>query len=318
MATWVFAQETDGALESNALEALTAAREWDDAPAAFYVGPAQDDVFAELGAHGAGHVYHLDPGDALPAATAAAALAEAVAADTPDLILFGPANTDRDVAGRLSARLDQPVITNAVGLEVGTDGVTVTNEMLGGSVVVRTRFTSDGPALVVTRPKTFNAEPLGSTIPQVTAMADPDLGHAGSARIVERHAEVSEGPDLEAADVVVAGGRGLGDPDKFALMDELADLLGGAVAGSRAVVDSGWVSYSYQVGQTGKTVKPSVYIACGISGAMQHLVGMKDSATIIAVNKDPDAPIFGISDLGVVGDLHKIVPALIEELKRRR
>ena len=126
MATWVFAQETDGALESNALEALTAAREWDDAPAAFYVGPAQDDVFAELGAHGAGHVYHLDPGDALPAATAAAALAEAVAADTPDLILFGPANTDRDVAGRLSARLDQPVITNAVGLEVGTDGVTVT------------------------------------------------------------------------------------------------------------------------------------------------------------------------------------------------
>jgi electron transfer flavoprotein alpha subunit len=152
----------------------------------------------------------------------------------------------------------------------------------------------------------------------VVPVALPDAGHAGEAVILERHAEVSEGPDLEEAAVVVTAGRGVGGADKMAALNELASLLGAAVGGTRAVIDAGWLPYSSQVGQTGKTVRPAVYIALGVSGAMQHLVGMKDSGTIIAVNKDEEAPIFHIADLGVVGDLHKVLPKLVEEIKARR
>ena len=158
---------------------------------------------------------------------------------------------------------------------------------------------------------------IGGGPAAVHAMPMPDTGHAGSATITESHVEESDGPDLEAASVVVSGGRGLGSPDKFEMMDELAGLLGGAVGGTRAVVDAGWVPYSYQIGQTGKTVKPAVYIACGVSGAMQHVVGMKGASTIIAINKDPEAPIFAVSDLGIVGDVHSVVPKLIDALKAR-
>jgi electron transfer flavoprotein alpha subunit len=136
--------------------------------------------------------------------------------------------------------------------------------------------------------------------------------------VVERRAEAASGPKLEEASVVISGGRGLGDPKNFELLDQLASLIGGAVGASRAVVDAGWVPYSMQVGQTGKTVKPEVYIACGISGAMQHTVGMKGAQTIIAINRDGDAPIFKLADLGVVGDALKILPKVIEEIKARQ
>jgi electron transfer flavoprotein alpha subunit len=208
------------------------------------------------------------------------------------------------------------VLANAVGLEVTDGSVVAYNEILGGTTKVATKA-EGGPVIVVTRPKAFPAEPAGGGAPEVVEVAVPDTGHAGSAQVLSRHVEASEGPDLEEADVIVSGGRGLGNADGFAMMDELAKLLGGAVGATRAVVDSGWVPYSYQIGQTGKTVKPGVYLACGISGAMQHLVGMKDSSTIIAINKDPEAPIFGVSDLGIVGDVNKVVPALVEALKAR-
>jgi electron transfer flavoprotein alpha subunit len=315
MLIWVFSTDVDGALAPGALDLVTKARSLGDV-AVFHVGTGSDGALAALGDHGATTVHHLDPGDALPSAAAAAALAQLIEAEGGEVVLFGMGSTDRDVAGRLAARLDRPVLANALDVTVD-GGVTAVSEILGGTISVSTTATAASPAIVVTRPKAFVAESIGGPAPSVHAVPLPDVGRSGGARVSERHVEASEGPDLEAAAVVVTGGRGLGAPEKFAMMDELADLLGGAVGGTRAVVDAGWVPYSYQIGQTGKTVKPSVYIACGVSGAMQHVVGMKGASTIIAINKDPEAPIFALADLGVIGDVHTVVPQLIEALKAR-
>jgi len=314
MTVLVFSEEIDGHASASALELTTKAASLGDV-AVFHVGPGSADALAELGAHGAATVHHLDPGDALPAPQAAAAIADLVADDPPAVILFGMGSTDRDVAGRLSARVERPVL--AAAGDVSIDPVRVTSEILGGTQQVVTEATAPAPALVIARPKAFPAEPGDGGAPEVIAVDAPDVGRSGSAVIVERHSEEREGPDLEAANVVVSGGRGVGDGDNWHLVEELAAQLGAAVGATRAVVDAGWVPYSLQVGQTGKTVKPDVYIAVGISGAMQHLVGMKDSGTIIAINKDPDAAIFGIADLGVVGDVHQVVPKLTEALKNR-
>lgn len=314
MTTWVFCEEVDGEPSASALELLTKARAWGPARA-FYLGAGSDTAFATLGTHGASAVHHLDVGDQLPAPIAAAALADV--ATTKDLVLFGMGSTERDVAGRLSARIGATVLSNAVDIDTSGDQVLVTNEILGGTTRVVTAA-SGGPVIVVTRPKAFPAEPGDGGPPEVVVVTSPEVGHAGSAVVLERHVEESEGPDLEAAAIVVGGGRGMGGPEeKWEPVTSLAGLLGGAVGATRAVVDAGWVPYSLQVGQTGKTVKPDVYIACGVSGAMQHLVGMKDSSTIIAINKDPEAPIFSVADLGVVGDVHKVMPALIAALEAR-
>ncbi len=209
------------------------------------------------------------------------------------------------------------MLSNAVDIVTEGGTVTVINEILGGTTLVETRFTGEGPHLVVVRPKSFTAVSSGGGAPDVVPVAAPDVGHAGSGTIVSSHPESSSGPRLEDAEIIVAGGRGMGNQDQFGAVEEVAGLLSAAVGATRAVVDAGWVPYSMQVGQTGKTVKPTVYIALGISGAMQHLVGMKDSGTIIAVNKDEEAPIFGVADLGIVGDVHKVLPKLLEALEGR-
>ncbi len=313
MNIWVFVEEANGAPAPVGLELLTKARQLGSVSAVFL--GAGDEAIAELGRYGAGSVYRLTGGEGLlPAAGAAAALADLCASESPDLVLFGLTYTDRDVAGRLSARLGKPVVSNASDIRLDGDTVVVVTEIFGGTQLVETAVRADGPALVLARPKAFTAEPGGETTPSVTDVPLPDVGHAGSAVVTAVHVEESEGPKLEEADIVVAGGRGLGAAEKFELIEQLAAKLEAATGATRAVVDAGWVAYSKQVGQTGKTVKPSIYIACGISGAMQHLVGMKDSGTIIAVNKDPDAPIFDVADLGIVGDLHQVIPKLLEAL----
>jgi electron transfer flavoprotein alpha subunit len=315
MATWVFSEEADGHAPASALELLTKARTFGDV-SVFHIGSGADAAFAELGDHGATSIFHLEIDDHLPAAPAAAAFAALLEAHGGDLVLFGMGNTDRDVAGRLSARIGRPVLANMVDVSI-EGGVTATSEILGGVQAVVTKVTAPAPALVIVRPKAFPAEPSGGGLPPVTAVEMPDVGRSGSAVIVESHVEASEGPDLEAAAIVVSGGRGVGGTDKWSVIEGLASELDAAVGATRAVIDAGWVPARLQVGQTGKTIKPDVYIAAGVSGAMQHLVGMKDSGTIIAINKDPDAPIFTVADLGIIGDLHQVVPKLTEALKSR-
>ena len=315
--TWVFVEEQEGKPEAIGLEMLTKARTFGGDLAAVLVGAGSEELFTELGRHGATRVFHLAPDDKLPTAAAAAAIADLTTTHKPDLLLFGLTSTDRDVAGRVSARLGRPIISNAVELRVEGDDVTVTNEIFGGTQLVDTVFRAGPPFLVVARPKSFPAEPGEGGAPEVIPVEMPDVGPAGSAVIVGRHIEETEGPQLEDAAIVVGAGRGLGSMEHMAVIDELAGLLGAAVGATRAIVDADWVPYSRQVGQTGKTVKPDVYIGCGLSGAMQHVVGMKDSKVIIAINKDEEAPIFGISDLGVIGDVHKVLPKLVEALKSR-
>lgn len=312
---WVYVEAgANGRPTTLGLELLTKARTLGDT-SALYVGPASDDVVATLGEYGAGTVYHLDPGAALASAPVAAAVAGLVESESPDLILFGQSGNDRDVAGRLAARIGRPVLSNAV--DVSLDGTAETkHEIFGGTQVVTAATTGPAPHLVIIRPKSFAAESAGGGAPTVVPVALPDVGRS-AARVLESHVEEREGPQLEDAPVVVSGGRGLGSADAYALIEAVAKPLRAATGATRAIVDAGWVPYAKQVGQTGKVVKPDVYIACGISGAMQHLVGMKDSKTIIAINKDPEAPIFSVADLGIVGDVHQVLPKLAEELSKR-
>ena len=317
--TWVFAEAFQGKVLSGTLELLTKARALGGAVEAFYAGGDADAIAPELGKYGATKVYATgDLGDSLLGTPVAAAMAAQIEGGTrPDVILFGMTYDGRDVAGRLSAKLDRPVLTNLLDVGVDGDQVAVDSAIFGGNTLVKTAFTNDPPFLAIFRPKSFAPEESGGGPPEVVAVEVPDTGDAGAARVLDRHVEERTGPKLDEAAVVVSGGRGLGEAEKFEMIEELAKLLKGAPGASRAIVDAGWVPYAYQVGQTGKTVKPTVYIACGISGATQHMVGMKGAKNIIAINKDKDAPIFSIADLGVVGDVHKVVPKLIEALKAK-
>ncbi|MBM3692661.1 MAG: electron transfer flavoprotein subunit alpha/FixB family protein [Actinobacteria bacterium] len=315
---WVFAEAEGDKPASSTLEMLTRAREVADVVECVYVGAGADALAGALGEHGATKVYAVDGGDGLPGVIGAAALESLVATHSPDLVLFAQTYDGRDAIARLSAKLDRPVITNGTALSVDGDAVIVGVAIFGGNMLVDTAFSGEKPYLAAIRPKSFAAEPSGGAAAAVEAVGAVDAGRAGQARVLERHVEEREGPKLEEATVVVSGGRGLGEAGAYdPLVEELAKLLGGASGASRAIVDAGWVPYSKQVGQTGKTVKPKLYIALGISGATQHLVGMKSSDNIIAVNKDGEAPIFGVADLGIVGDVHKVVPKLIEALRAR-
>jgi electron transfer flavoprotein alpha subunit len=313
---WVYAEAADGKVAPITLEMLTKARELAGTVEAVYGDGDADAVAEALGAHGATKLYAT--GDlqghtpAVPVASAMAKLIEG--GDAPDLILFGTTYEGRDVAARLSVALDKPVITNNTDIAVEGDDVVLTEPVFGGTKLVRTKFTTGGPNIALIRPKSFAAEESGGGAAEVVTIDVPEYG---SAKVVNRHVEESSGPKLDEAAIVVSGGRGLGDAEKYQIIEDLAKALKGAPGASRAIVDAGWVPYSYQVGQTGKVVKPNVYIAAGISGATQHLVGMKGAKNIIAINKDAEAPIFSVADLGIVGDVHKVLPKLLEALQSR-
>lgn len=315
---WVFAESDGDKPTSATLEILTKARELADTVEVVYVGDDADALAVGLGEHGATTVYAVDAGDALPGVVGAAALASLVAEHSPDAVLFAQSYDGRDAIARLSVKLDRPVLTNGTDLKADGDKLIVGTAIFGGVTLVDTEFEGDGPFLGAIRPKSFTAEASGGAPAAVVAVPTPDAGRAGEAKVLERHVEEREGPKLEEAAVVVSGGRGIGSAEAYEpLVEDLAKLLNGASGASRAIVDAGWVPYSKQVGQTGKVVKPKLYIALGISGATQHMVGMKGSDNIICVNKDGEAPIFGIADLGIVGDVHKVVPKLIEALKSK-
>ncbi len=314
---WVLAEATDGKIATTTLEILAKARELADSVEV--VSAAGAEIAVEAGAHGATKVLTVAGTEGkLLGAPIAGAIAAAISAGTgPDAVMMATSYTGRDVAGRLSVKIDAPVITNVVDLVERDGHLAGVEPIFGGVTDVITKFTTDKVGIFLVRPKSFAAEESGGAAAVVEELSVPDLGATGSAIVTSRFVEEKTGPSLDEAAVVVAGGRGLGDKDNYQLIEDLAKLLQAAPGASRAIVDAGWVPYSYQVGQTGKVVKPTIYIAAGISGATQHLVGMKGSKNIIAINKDAEAPIFAVSDLGIVGDVHKVLPKLIEALRAR-
>jgi electron transfer flavoprotein alpha subunit len=315
---WVYAEGEDGKATSATLELLTKAREVGDTVEAVYSGADADAIAPQLGEYGATKVHAVDHGSSLSGVVGGALLEKLVADEQPDLILFAQTYDGRDAMGRLSAKLDRPVLTNGNAVDVDGDAVTVSTAVFGGNTIVTASFDGEKPYLAGIRPKSFAAEPGGGDAAEIVKVDGVDAGRAAEAQVLDHHVEEQEGPKLEDADVVVSGGRGLGSAEAYEpLVEELSKLLKGASGASRAIVDAGWVPYSKQVGQTGKTVKPKVYIAIGISGATQHMVGMKGSDNIIAINKDSEAPIFSVADLGIVGDASKVVPKLIEALKAK-
>ena len=316
---WVYTEVSpDGSVDKTGLEVLTKARTLGGELEAVALGPGATEAAKTLGEYGAGTVYASD--DAVYAdhiaQPAAEALASLIGQHNPEAVLFGFSYDSRDVAGRLAARLGSTVMSNSTDV-LGTDKAQTA--ILGGAQIVDVTLAGSGPKLILVRPKSFEAEAGGGGAANVVPVEVSIGDDLKKAKRTDRHEEEATGPKLEDAPVVVSGGRGLQDPANFKLLEELAGAIGNAAVGAtRAVVDAGWVPYAMQIGQTGKTVKPKVYLAIGISGATQHIVGMKSSDRIIAINKDADAPIFSLADLGVVGDALKVVPKLTDEVKSRK
>jgi electron transfer flavoprotein alpha subunit len=314
----VFLEHHEGALAKDSLGVLSKASSLGGEVEAVLLGAGVEALVADAGRYGAARVHVLD--DPLLAAPLPQprvdALETLVGEKGFDAILFAASVLSADVAAGLAARLGAGLNWDLTDLVVDGGKLVGKRPALGDSVYVDVGWTSE-PRLALIRSGTFEpAESGGSAEVEKFESRFQDFSLA--ATMLEQAHEESEGPSIEDADVVVAGGRGLGSPENFALVEELAKALGGAVAATRAVVDAGWYPYAAQVGQTGKTVSPKLYIACGISGAIQHKVGMQSSSVIVAINKDPNAPIFEYADFGVVGDLHEIIPKLTELVRQRK
>jgi electron transfer flavoprotein alpha subunit len=318
MSTLVFLEHHEGELLKPSLGVLSKAAELGGDVVGVVLGSGVRHVAPEAGGYGATKVYVVDKPELeqplpQPRVDALAALVQEQGIDT---VLFAASVLSADVASGLSTRLGAGLNWDLTDL-VQEDGALVGKRpALGDTVYVDVGWSGE-PRLALIRAGTFDPKETGGEAEVEDFDVQFEDFSLAATMLEQAHAE-SEGPSIEEADVIVAGGRGLGSPDNFKLVEELAQALGGAVAATRAVVDAGWYPYATQVGQTGKTVSPKLYVACGISGAIQHKVGMQSSGVIVAINKDPNAPIFDFCDLGVVGDLHEIVPKLTELVRSRK
>lgn len=311
----VLVDHVDGAVKKVTLELLTLARTLGE-PSAVFIGNGIDNAAGALTEYGAANIYVSDAAEVSnhPVAPKAEVLAQLVGEKSPTAVLIPSTAEGKEVAGRLAVKLNSGVITDAVGID---SDLTATQSVFGGTVIVKAKVSAGTPIFTV-RPN--------STAPEAAAGAGTradvsvSLTESATKATTTNRVEEQKGarPELTEAAIVVSGGRGVGGPEGFEVVEKLADSLGAAVGASRAATDAGWYPHQYQVGQTGKTVSPQLYIANGISGAIQHRAGMQTSKTIVVVNKDAEAPIFELADFGVVGDLFTVVPQLTEEIIKRK
>ena len=311
----VLVDHVDGTPKKVSYELLTLAREL-GTPSAVVLGKGASAAAEKVAAYGAEKVYvsEAEEIDSFLVGPKAAVLAQLVSEKSPAAVLLPSNGEGKEVAARLAVKTGSGLITDAVGV---TGDLTAEQPIFGGSVVVQSKVATGTPIITVRANSTAPTEAAGAgTVEQVSAtFSEADKG----AKVVESVVEDKGGrPDLGDASVVVSGGRGVGAAEGFGIIEQLADSLGAAVGASRAATDAGWYPHQNQVGQTGRTVSPQLYIAAGISGAIQHRAGMQTSKTIVAINKDPEAPIFELADFGLVGDLFTVVPALTEEIKKRK
>ncbi len=309
----VLVDHSDGAVKKVTLELLTLARGIGE-PSAVVIGSGVDTQ--PLAEYGAATIYVADDGELsnYVVGPKVDVLAQLVAEKSPAAVLLASSAEGKEVAGRLAVRLNSGVITDAVGLSAD---LAATQSIFGGAVIVTSKV-STGTPIITVRPNSSPAEAApaaGTVVPVSVELSDASKAAKITNRVV---AQGGGRPELTEAAIVVSGGRGVGGEEGFGVIEGLADSLGAAVGASRAATDAGWYPHQFQVGQTGKTVAPQLYIANGISGAIQHRAGMQTSKTIVVVNKDPEAPIFELADFGVVGDLFTVVPQLTEEVNKRK
>jgi electron transfer flavoprotein alpha subunit len=311
----VLVDHLDGEIKKVTYELLTLARQQGEA-SAVWIGPGYEGAKDKLAEYGAAKIYVAASEEltSYVVAPKAELLAKLVAEKSPAAVLVSATAEGKEIAGRLAVKIDSGVITDAVGLG---EGLVAEQSIFGGSTIVHSRV-KQGTPIIAVRPNSAAAEAAPSS--PAEEQVEVTLSDAAkAAKIVEKVVqEKGERPELTEAAIVVSGGRGVGGAENFKIIEDLADSLGAAVGASRAATDAGWYPHQFQVGQTGKTVSPQLYVAVGISGAIQHRAGMQTSKTIVAINKDPEAPIFELVDFGIVGDLFQVAPQLTEEINKRK
>lgn len=322
---WVFMETDEGKAKNVGYELLNPGRAMADklgeALVAVVMGENVRSVAQEAIAYGADQVLLVEGAEYRNYNTDAAAYAmtELIGRYDPAIVLYGATNNGRDLAPRVACALKTGLTADCTALDVEDGLLMSTRPTFGGNLMATIACPDTRPQMSTVRPGVFKKAPkdenrTGDIVEESIHIAPERI----RVRLLERVKEVAEAVNLEEAEVIVSGGRGMKGPEGFALIRELADVLGGTVGASRAAVDAGWIPHAHQVGQTGKTVAPRLYIACGISGAIQHLAGMTGSDTVIAINRDPEAPIFEAADYGIVGDVFEVIPALIQEIKAAR